>query len=84
MLLALAKTKQIHISKLVRMSNSTYSQVNRNLRILESEGIVKIRHYGRVKMVELDIANPRTKVLLQVLNILDKPLHEQELYKRAT
>ncbi|MBS7633652.1 hypothetical protein KEJ15_08600 [Candidatus Bathyarchaeota archaeon] len=82
-LLALSKTKQTHISNLVRMANSTYSQVNRNLQILENEGIVKIRHYGRVKMVELDTANPRTRVLLQALTILDRPLREQELYYRS-
>jgi len=55
------------------MINSTYNQVNPNLQILETEEIIKITNYGRLKMVELEIANPKTQALLKALHILNSP-----------
>jgi hypothetical protein len=48
--------------------------VNRNLQILEKEGIIRIKHYGRMKMLELKIDNPKTQTLLKALHILDRPI----------
>jgi len=73
-LLALSKTKMTHITNLVRITNSTYNQVNRNLQILEKEGIIKTKHYGHMKMIQLDIENPKTQALLKALHILNKPI----------
>jgi DNA-binding transcriptional ArsR family regulator len=70
-LLALLKTKRTHITNLVRMINSTYNEVNRNLEILEKEEIIDIRFYGRMRMVELRVNNPRTQIILQALRLLD-------------
>ena len=70
-LLALSKTKMTHITNLVRITNSTYNQVNRNLQILEKEGIITTKHYGYIKIIELNRENPRTQALLKALNILD-------------
>jgi hypothetical protein len=55
---------------------STYTDVNRNLSILEREDIIrneypqKIRH-GRVRIIQLNKDNPKTKSLLEALKILD-------------
>jgi DNA-binding transcriptional ArsR family regulator len=73
-LLALSKTKQTYVTNLVRIINSTYNQVNRNLQILEQEGIIKTKHYGRMRMIELNTENPRTQALLKALHILDRPI----------
>jgi DeoR/GlpR family transcriptional regulator of sugar metabolism len=67
MLLSLSKVKETHITKLVRMINSTYNEVRRNLEILENEGIVKITLYGKMKMVELQRDNQKTGKLLKAL-----------------
>ena len=55
---------------LVRKANITYSQVNRNILILEKEEIVEIRYYGRMRMIRLNRENERTKRLLKALAIL--------------
>jgi hypothetical protein len=55
---------------LVRKVNSTYGQVNRNLQILEHEGIVNIRYYGRLRIIKLNRGNPKTITLLKVLRLL--------------
>jgi len=36
----LSKRKNLHIMELVRTTNSTYNEVNRNLAILENENII--------------------------------------------
>lgn len=73
-LVAMSRVKRTHVTSLVRMINSTYNQVSRNLQILETEGIVKIRHYGRMKMIELSSENPKTLALMKALSILDNAL----------
>jgi len=66
----LSKVSQTHVMDLVRRVNSTYGQVNRNLQILEQEGIVNIRYYGRLKIIKLNRENPKTVTLLKALRIL--------------
>lgn len=64
---------------LVRKVNSTYIQVNRNLGILEKEGIVKSKRYGRVRMIRLNRENPKTEAILKALEILRR----QELLEKT-
>lgn len=71
-LLALSKTRSTHVTNLVRIVNSTYNQVSRNLLLLEKEGIIRIRYYGHLKMVELATDNRKTQTLLKALSMLDK------------
>jgi predicted transcriptional regulator len=72
MLLALAKVKKTHVTHLVRMINSTYNEVRRNLEILHDEGIVKFTSCGKMKMVELERDNQKTEKLLIVLRTLQR------------
>jgi len=73
-LLALSNTNGTHVTNLVRIINSTYNQVNRNLQILENEGIIKTKHYGHMKIIELTKENPKTQTLLKALHILNGPI----------
>ena len=66
----LARVQQIHMMDLVRKVNSTYTQVNRNLIILEQEGIVESQYYGRMRMMRLNRENPKTQAILKALRIL--------------
>jgi len=77
-LLTLSKVKRTHVTNLVRIVNSTYNEVNRNLQILEKENIIKITYYGRKRMIELNKESPKTKVLLKVLNLLHQPLLKEQ------
>jgi hypothetical protein len=56
---------------LVRKVNSTYNQVNSNLRILQEEEIVSDERFGRMRMIRLNRENPRTEGLLQALKTLE-------------
>jgi DNA-binding transcriptional ArsR family regulator len=68
---ALSAKKEITIMKLVRMVNSTYNEVDRNLRILEREGLVTQRYAGRKRIVRLNFKNEKTLVSLKILKILE-------------
>jgi hypothetical protein len=57
---------------LVRKVNSTYGQVNRNVQVLEQEGIVSSNYYGRMRLIKLNGDNPKTVALLKALRILKK------------
>jgi DNA-binding transcriptional ArsR family regulator len=74
MLLALAKVGKTHVTQLVRMINSTYGQVNRNLTILEEEGIIKTERLGHLKIIKLQTDNPKTSTLLRALELLESPI----------
>ncbi len=72
----LSKTHEIRIMRLVSNLNTTYNELNRNLVILEKEGLitdeyrVKVKH-GKVRVIALNRENPRTKLLLTTLKTLD-------------
>jgi hypothetical protein len=57
------------IMKLVRTVNSTYNEVDRNLRILEREGVLTQRYAGRKRIIRLNFKNERTLILLKLLEI---------------
>jgi hypothetical protein len=62
---------------LVTKINSTYIEVNRNVKILEREGIIFERRFGRIRMIILNYEDPKTQLLLQALKILssqEKPV----------
>ncbi len=62
--------------KLVSKVNTTYNELNRNLKLLEKEGIiteeyqVKVRQ-GKVRIIRLNRDNPKTKLLVDALKNLD-------------
>lgn len=66
----LSRVKTVHIMGLVRNINSTYIEVNRNIKILEEEGVVIDQRVGRMRMLRLNRENPKTALLLQALKIL--------------
>ena len=57
--------------KLVRIVNSTYNEVDRNLHILERAGIVTQRHVGRKRFISLSFKNEKTLITLKILKLLE-------------
>lgn len=75
-LMELAKVREIRIMKLADNLKTTYGELNRNLLILQGEGIVTNdcqndkTGQGKIRIVRLNIDNSKTILLLQVLKIL--------------
>jgi len=70
-----------NVMELVRKVNSTYSQVNPNLQILQKEGIITDEHFGRMRVIRLNRENPKTGLLLQALKILEAPKTDKQPVK---
>lgn len=68
----LAKAREMNVMHLVRRINSTYNDVQRNLKIFEEEGLIVEKRFGRHRLIGLDRENPKVKTLLQVLKTMDK------------
>lgn len=66
----LSRVQQTHMMDLVRKVNSTYTQVDRNLKILQQEDIVESKYYGRTRIIKLNRENPKTEVMLKALRML--------------
>ena len=56
--------------QLVHQANSTYNEVNSHLQILQKEGLIFDEHFGRLRVIKLNLENPRTLILLEALRIL--------------
>jgi hypothetical protein len=67
----LCKVGSTNMMNLVRLTNSTYNQVNPSILTFGKEGIVTEQRYGRVRMITLERENPKTRLLLQALKILN-------------
>jgi DNA-binding transcriptional ArsR family regulator len=67
-----------NVMELVRKVNSTYSQVNPNLQILQKEGIISDEHCGRSRIIRLNNENLKTIILLRALKLLETPTANRE------
>ena len=77
----LLRSKRINVMELVRKVNSTYNEVDRNLRILEREAIITQRHAGHKRKIRLNLENERTLVLLKLLKIRENSVNLKHLRK---
>ena len=59
-----------NIMRLVAGINSKYPQVNAELQVLRSEGIVEEKRVGSMRMISLNKENPDTAVLVEALKLL--------------
>jgi len=62
--------------EIVQGINSTYNEVNRNLIILEREGIILQQFLGRRRIIQLNFENKKTMPLVEIIKTLDS------LYKK--
>lgn len=68
----LFKKKELNVMKLVHAVNSTYNEVNRNLRILESEDLIAQKYIGRKRFISLNLKSKRTSAVFEILNLMEK------------
>jgi predicted transcriptional regulator len=73
----LSKCKEMRVMQLVQKLGSSYNEINRNLKILEAEGIIKndypkkVKH-STVRIITLNCSSDRTQKLLKALRDLDE------------
>jgi DNA-binding transcriptional regulator YhcF (GntR family) len=57
--------------KLVRVTNSTFNEVDRNLRILEEAGFITQRRTKQKRVISLNAENKKTSTMLETLRVLE-------------
>jgi len=67
----LSGTKETHIMDLVRKTNSTWSEVDRNIKILEKLEVVESRYCQNRRLVKLRRNNGKVEAVLKALRILE-------------
>lgn len=78
----LSKKQELSMMKLVQKVNSTYNEVDRNLLILISDGLVAQRYLGRRRIVSLNFENKKTSVVLRILDLLTNPTDLEQLERK--
>jgi predicted transcriptional regulator len=79
----LSEHHEMQVMRLVNATGTTYNELNRNLQILEKEGIItneypiRVRH-GKVRIIRLNKESPKTQLLLKVLKTLAQPLNAEK------
>ena len=73
----LARTTEANIMDLVRKTNSTWSEVDRNIRILESYEVVECRYNKNRRIIRLNRKNGTVDAILKALRILEMTNLEQ-------
>ncbi len=80
----LRKTNQTNIMNLVYNTRSTYNQVQSDLKTLKKEGIITDKHKGHLRIISLNKENPKTKLLLKALKMLDELQKEVNVQEQKT
>ncbi len=68
---ALIAKKEVSMMKMVRITNSTFNEVDRNLRILEEAGFVTQRRTKQKRIISLNAENEKTSTMLETLRVLE-------------
>ena len=61
-----------NITRIVRETGLPYKSVVRHLRVLQDEGLVVERRYGRLRVFEVDLSNPRIGAIRDLIRELEK------------
>ncbi|MCW4018717.1 MAG: ArsR family transcriptional regulator [Candidatus Bathyarchaeota archaeon] len=83
-LLELAKHKELNVMALVHKVNSTYDEVNRNVHILDREGMVIQERVGRMRFIRLNAKNRNTEILLDALKRVEQAKNLPLLFTSTT
>ncbi|PVX24230.1 MAG: hypothetical protein CW716_10510 [Candidatus Bathyarchaeum sp.] len=71
MLKLLVKKRETNIMDIVRKTNSTWSEVDRNIKFLEELGIVESRLLRNHRLIKLKERSGKVEAVLKALKILE-------------
>ena len=58
---------QLNVSDIARRLNLNYATTNQHLRLLESEGVLQQRVYGRIRMYKFNEGSPKAKAVQNLI-----------------
>lgn len=65
----LVQMSELNVSEIARQLNINYNTTIKHLKILEDEGIVHHKVFGRIHLYRLNESSPKTKALQNLLDV---------------
>ncbi len=63
----IARLGTLNVSDIARRVNLNYTATKRHLELLEAEGVLQQRTYGRVRMYRFNETSPKAKAVLNLI-----------------
>jgi DNA-binding transcriptional ArsR family regulator len=63
----IARLGTLNVSDIARRINLNYSTTNKHLKLLESEGILQQRVYGRIRMYKFNNGSPKARAVQNLI-----------------
>jgi DNA-binding transcriptional ArsR family regulator len=67
-----AKLGELNVSEFSRRLGLNFTTTNKHLQILEAEGILQQRTYGRIRMYRFNQTSPKAKVVQQLIEVWEE------------
>jgi len=67
-----ARLGELNVSDIARRIGVNFTTTSRHLRVLEVEGILQQRVYGRIRMYRFNRASPKAKVVQDLIEVWEQ------------
>jgi predicted transcriptional regulator len=64
---------ELNVSELVRKLGANFTIVSGHLKVLENEGILQRKMFGRVRLYRINEQSAKARALLSLLEVWEKP-----------
>jgi DNA-binding transcriptional ArsR family regulator len=63
----IARLGSLNVSDIARRINLNYTTTNRHLKLLEDEGVLQQRTYGRIRMYKFNESSPKARAVQSLI-----------------
>jgi len=67
-----ARFGALNVSDIARRINLNYSTTNKHLKLLETEGIIQQRVYGRIRMYKFRDGSPKARAVQNLIEVWEQ------------
>jgi DNA-binding transcriptional ArsR family regulator len=67
-----ARLGALNVSDIARRINLNYSTTNQHLKLLETEGIIQQRIYGRIRMYKFRDSSPKARAVQNLIEVWEQ------------
>jgi DNA-binding transcriptional ArsR family regulator len=67
-----ARLGALNVSDIARRINLNYSTTNQHLKLLETEGIIQQRVYGRIRMYKFKDGSPKARAVQNLIEVWEQ------------
>ncbi len=67
-----SKLGELNVSEFARRLGLNFTTTSRHLQVLEGEGILQQRTYGRIRMYRFNQASPKAKVVQELIEVWEE------------